>query len=89
MVAIQEFEDKVLYGTMIGQVHMYELRTEYTSMISGVNKELWGELCFPQLDEEKVRLEQERVEHEVFDEINYSRVNCVRRLSEEATWCIG
>ncbi|KIW64008.1 hypothetical protein PV04_08968 [Phialophora macrospora] len=89
MVAITEFKDKVLYGSLIGQVHMYELRTEHSSIINGANKELWGQLGFPVLDEEKVREEQDRVEREVFDPDSYSIVNCAMRLPEGVTWCIG
>jgi hypothetical protein len=89
MVAITALKNEVLYGSLIGQVHMYELRTEYSSIVSGVNKEKWGQLGFPMLDEEKVRQAQDRVEGEVFDPDSYSVVNCSMRLPEGVTWCVG
>lgn len=89
MVSINELADGVVYATYIGQVQMYELQTSYTSIVIGLNKELWGQLGNPMLDENKVRQEQERVEREIFDEEHYSRVTCVQRFSKDMTWCIG
>ncbi|KAJ9606876.1 hypothetical protein H2200_008886 [Cladophialophora chaetospira] len=82
MVAINEANEKGFFATIVGQVQMYELRTEYSSGISGFNTELWGQVGLPNLDEDKVRQEQDRVEKEVFDADNYSIVNCVARLKE-------
>lgn len=89
MVVINEHKDKTLYTTLIGQVHMYELRTEYSTVVCHVNKENWGNLGFPNFCEEKVRQEQDRVEQEVFDERCYSFVNCRKRFTKDVTWCIG
>ena len=88
MVAMDEVKEQVLYGTIIGQVQMYELRTEYTSVVN-FNKELWGQAGLPAHDERKVQQEQERVEREVFDERFYSIVNCDMRFAEDVNWCIG
>lgn len=88
MVSIQDFNKKELYGTLIGQVHMYELRTEFSSIVSA-NKEIWGQVGFPMRDEEKVREEQDRVEREVFDDQHYSFVNCVTRIPDAITWYVG
>lgn len=89
MVAIEELKDRVLYATLIGQVHMYEIQTSHSSTVSGFNRELWGQLGLPMLDEEEVSREQERMENEIFDDRHYSRVNCVHRFDDDVTWCIG
>lgn len=42
------------------------------------------------LDEDEVRLEQERQERAIFDPEYYSYVNCrVRIASGKVEWCIG
>jgi hypothetical protein len=83
-----ELEDRILYATSIGHVHLYELQTEYSSMVSA-NKERWAVLGFRDYDEEQVREEQDRAEQEVFDETHYSFVTCNMRFGEDVTWRIA
>lgn len=89
MVAVDELKDRVLYTTLIGQVHMYEIQTPHASIVSGLNSEMWGQVGLPVLDEEEVRRDQKRVEREIFDEGHYSLVNCVQRFDDDVTWCVG
>ena len=89
MVEINELKDKVLYTTFVGQVHMYEIRTSHTLLVSGLNQERWGSPGVPTFDKEKVQQEQERIEREIFDERYYSRVNCDMRFADDVTWCVG
>ncbi len=89
MVAMDELENKVLYGTIIGQVQMYEIKNSHSEPVSGGNREMWGQLGEPMLDEVDVKQEQERLEREIFDERSYSRVHCIQRFEEDVTWCIG
>ncbi|KAL9615735.1 MAG: hypothetical protein Q9160_009301 [Pyrenula sp. 1 TL-2023] len=89
MVAVNGLRDQVLYTTLIGQVHLYELCTSHSSIISNLNQELWRAPGNTMLDENQVRREQDRTEHEAFNEEHCSKVNCVQRFAEDVTWCIG
>ena len=84
MVTRDEIKGKVLYTTPVEQVHLYELLTKYPSIVS-VNEEIWGQLGAPDLDEEKSRQEQERVEREVLEEGDYSSLKCDMRFEEGVT----
>ncbi len=53
MVSIDEATPDGLFGTTVGQVQMYELRTAYSSGISGFNTELYGQVGLPELDEDE------------------------------------
>ncbi|KAK4946016.1 hypothetical protein LTR10_014818 [Elasticomyces elasticus] len=90
MVAIEEATPQVFYGKLIGQVHIYEIQTSHSTVISGLNKEFWGQLGIPMLDEDEVRREQERRERAIFDPRYYSYVECRTRFEPgRPEWCIG
>ncbi|EXJ94977.1 hypothetical protein A1O1_00095 [Capronia coronata CBS 617.96] len=91
MVATTEFADKgkTIYTELVGQVYMYEIRTLHASVVAGVNKEMWGQLGIPDMDEQSVRAEQEKAERELLAEGHYTPVNCDWRLNETITWCVG